>query len=176
MSLGDYRHGEIVALLAPTLGEERAGEVVRDALTALRVTGDAIARRDVARTLEHIGRTPGFVGSVARFALARVMVKDAVMVKEAGEARRTVPPPGPRPVKDEILGRSELTALLASSLGEEKAKEVVEEALRKLGALHDTFPLSQGVAALDELARSEGLVGVTARFAKARLLLRASKP
>jgi hypothetical protein len=58
-------------------------------------------------------------------------------------------------------------------LGHEHGGEVLAEAAVRLGLQPEQVEFAQALELLDELAGSEGLVGVVARFAKARLLLRA---
>jgi hypothetical protein len=172
MSDVSYTPQDVVALLAPTLGEERALELVRGALGSLGVVEAAFPGTDVVRVLELIGRSPGFVGSVARFALARFTLKDA----NAAQLPLHSSASGLRAVRGEALSRSELTDLLAPTLGEEKSDELVLETLRRLGYPLDVFSLPQGLAVLENLALVEGLVGVAASFARAHLLMRAPKP
>ncbi len=172
MSDDQHTPEELVTLLAATLGEERAQELVLGAMGQLGITTAFLPSDDVVRVLELIGHTPGFVGSVSRFALARFTLKDAAH----GSGPRLSSGSSLRAVKDEVMGRHELTELLAPTVGLEKSDEVVLEGLRRLGFPLDAFSLSQGLAVLDHLALTEGLVGVAARFAKAHLLMRAPKP
>ncbi|MGH7282892.1 MAG: hypothetical protein ACRELY_15315 [Polyangiaceae bacterium] len=68
---------------------------------------------------------------------------------------------------------SELIAFFTPSLGEEKARETVHGAIARLRFEGKTvFDRAQSLRLLEELAREEGIVGVAARFAKARILLR----
>jgi hypothetical protein len=57
-------------------------------------------------------------------------------------------------------------------LGDQKAEEVVAEASAKLRLRGEWFSLRATHALLEELAAEPGIVGVTARFAKARLAMR----
>ncbi len=166
-----YTLDDLVALLAPTLGEERARELVRGALASLSLSEAAFPSQDAIRVLELIGRSPGFIGSVSRFALARFTLRDAT--SSAPRPRSSTS--GLRGVKNDALARHELTDLLAPTLGQEKSEEAVLEVLRMLGIPPDTFSFAQALAVLDALARSEGLVGVAARFAKAHVLMRAPR-
>jgi hypothetical protein len=168
---GHYKFDDLVALLAPTLGEERARELVRGALTTLSVSEDDLASHDAIRAMELIGRTPGFVGSVSRFALARFTLKDATSAAFRPRSSTS----GLRSPKNDALARHELTDLLAPTLGQEKSEEAVLEVLRRLGFPLDVFSLNQALSVLEALASSQGLVGVAARFAKAHLLMRAPK-
>ena len=72
---------------------------------------------------------------------------------------------GPVPV-------DELVAFFTSSAGEEKAREVVQAALVALHFAHkNTLERTEALAVLDHLAADPGIVGVAARFAKARIIL-----
>jgi hypothetical protein len=62
--------------------------------------------------------------------------------------------------------------LLAPALGTEKAREAIEHAAAKRGIdLTSGLTYNGALAVLDELTTIEGIVGVVARFAKARFLL-----
>ena len=171
MNVGQYGEHDLVALLAPTLGRERAQELVHGALEALNIAAATFGAKDAVRILELIGHNPGFVGSVARFVLARFTLKDG----PASTPRPRISTSAVRAVRDGALGREALAALLAPTLGQEKSDEVILEVLKELALPLETVSLSQGLAVLDRLALSEGLVGVASRFAKAHLLLRAPK-
>ena len=68
---------------------------------------------------------------------------------------------------------SELIAFFTPSLGDEKARETVHGAISRLRFEGKaTFDRAESLRLLEELAREEGIVGVAARFAKARILLR----
>lgn len=67
----------------------------------------------------------------------------------------------------------ELIAFFTPSVGEEKARESVGGALSRLHFAHkNTLDRVEALAVLDEIASTIGIVGVAARFAKARILLR----
>ncbi len=66
----------------------------------------------------------------------------------------------------------DLVPLLSQTIGEEKAREVIESAASSLGLSLANGLLESGVLALlDEIANSPGIVGITARFAKSRVHL-----
>ena len=171
MNDGQYAEHDLVALLAPTLGRERAQELVRGALETLNIAGATFSAKDAVRILEVIGRNSGFVGSVSRFVLARFTLNEG----PASSPRPRSSMSASRGTKDEAIGRNELAALLAPTLGQEKSDEVILEVLKELALPLETVSLSQGLAVLDRLALSEGLMGVASRFAKAHLLMRAPK-
>ncbi|MEO8876317.1 MAG: hypothetical protein ABI461_12080 [Polyangiaceae bacterium] len=71
------------------------------------------------------------------------------------------------------LSVEEIVAFFMSSVGEEKARDVVHAAVVQLHLAHKlTLDRTDALALLDHLAADPGIVGVAARFAKARTLLR----
>lgn len=70
-----------------------------------------------------------------------------------------------------LIARLDITALLATSIGEEKAKAVVESAATEL-LLPDPMSTAEAMAVLEHIAGQEGLVGVAARFARSRAIFR----
>jgi hypothetical protein len=71
------------------------------------------------------------------------------------------------------LSVEELFAFFIPSVGEEKAREAVGTALTRLHFAHkNTLDRAEALAVLDEIATTSGIIGVAARFAKARILLR----
>jgi hypothetical protein len=82
-------------------------------------------------------------------------------------------PPPSRAASTGPLSVEELVAFFTSSVGEEKAREAVGAALSRLHFTHkNTLDRVEALAVLDEIALAPGIVGVAARFAKARILLR----
>jgi hypothetical protein len=69
------------------------------------------------------------------------------------------------------LSRTALVDMLAESLGTEKAAQVVADGTAKLGISTPDFDRDQALKILEQLATEPGLVGVVARFAKARVIL-----
>ncbi len=61
----------VAALLAPTLGGERAGTLVREAATSLNLGSDVDLDQALV-LLEQIARMPGVTGIAARFAKTRI--------------------------------------------------------------------------------------------------------
>ncbi len=66
---------------------------------------------------------------------------------------------------------SELQHML-SALGDAKARDVVSKAARDLRIISGELDSRQALQILDLIAVEPGLVGITARFAKARAILR----
>lgn len=73
-----------------------------------------------------------------------------------------------------VMGRPEVAALLAQSVGREKAQEAVDTAAADLKLAPGPLRRDDVLAVLEHLARHPGLLGVTARFARSRLLLKQS--
>ena len=66
---------------------------------------------------------------------------------------------------------AELAALLSQNLGMEKALELVSAAAKEL-TFGAELTMEQGLEILERIAVQPGLVGIAARFAKSRVLLR----
>ena len=66
---------------------------------------------------------------------------------------------------------TELAALLSQNLGTEKATELVVAAAKEL-AFAEPMSTTQCLEVLERIAVQPGLVGIAARFAKSRVLLR----
>jgi len=159
-----YSLDDLTALISPTLGHERSVELLREALGALEIRGAVISLVDARRVLEHLGKTAGVTGTVARFALARLALVD----------------PRPSPThqgrtSEPMLSRGEIAALLAPTIGEEKSNAVVTHALARAGFPREMVTLSQALDTLENLGGAEGLVGVAARFARMRLQARQTR-
>ena len=69
------------------------------------------------------------------------------------------------------ISREDVVDLLSASLGTVKAEHAVRAAATAL-QLGDSFPLDQALALLDKIAMEPGIVGITARFARTRAVLR----
>jgi hypothetical protein len=66
---------------------------------------------------------------------------------------------------------AELAALLSQNLGMEKALDLVGSAAKEL-SIGAELSMEQGLEILERIAVQPGLVGIAARFAKSRVLLR----
>jgi hypothetical protein len=67
------------------------------------------------------------------------------------------------------MRRSQLVGLLAPTLGMEKSEDVISGAAKRLRiSLGDELTVAHAAAILDDLAQTGGIVGVVARFVKAR--------
>ena len=71
--------------------------------------------------------------------------------------------------KNGTLHRNALVALLAPSLGQEKATQLVIEASTELGLSGVEFGVDEAGRIFDHLAQIPGLTGITASLARSRL-------
>lgn len=73
---------------------------------------------------------------------------------------------------DSIRPRSVIASYLAKAMGEESADETVRDVANELDVGPDEFTAEQALLILEEIAQRPGLVGITARYAKARVHIR----
>jgi hypothetical protein len=66
---------------------------------------------------------------------------------------------------------NEVAALIAPSLGDEKARAIVADTARSLGMTSAQLENAQCLRLLDAIALQPGIVGISARFAKSRFHL-----
>ena len=148
---------DLVAMMASSVGEEKAREAVT---AAVRTLGTA----QIETVLDALALEPGVIGVAARFVRARAEGPGAG-------------PPSPRAAqgsqqpRTSTIDADQIAGLFAPSLGEEKSREIVREALRQNGAPLVGIDQARALEVLEGLASERGIVGVTARFAKARLIL-----
>lgn len=179
MSAGDRATlADLVALLAPTLGQEKSEEVVAEAARSVGILVDEFSASRAHALLDQLGRSPGMVGVAARFARTRFEVRphDGEPVEEppvssGGTRRESKPSSGRMEAVPQRIERKQIVGLLAPTLGDEKSEEVVLAAVTRRQLPEETLDQQQALAVLEDLAAQHGLVGVTARFAKARLIL-----
>ncbi|MBK8257513.1 MAG: hypothetical protein IPK82_33195 [Polyangiaceae bacterium] len=157
---------ELVSLLAPTLGQEKAAEVVERATEELAVGSGPFDRREADMIVDKLAGAPSIVGIAARIVRKRASFTDEPAPQSPVPPSAASGPPSNSPDK-----RADIVNLLANGIGKEKSREVVEAACKKLGvtSLGDARTVNR---VLEELATMPGQVGVTARFAKARFALR----
>lgn len=70
-----------------------------------------------------------------------------------------------------VRTREELIDLLSPSLGREKAVQIVRAQCEALELSEDNFDHAAALQVLERVAAEPGLVGISARFLKSRLLL-----
>ena len=61
--------------------------------------------------------------------------------------------------------------MLSPSLGQKKAEALIIEAAQGLGLSTDLLARSDALRIMEKIAEKDGIVGVTARFAKSRVHL-----
>ncbi len=124
--------------------------------------------------LDELARTPGMVGIAARFARSRLdAVRTPPHTAAAGpSSARTAPSSGRLTPTTVTVTAADVAALIASAMGTDRAREIVLDAARCLGLPPDRLDKAQAMALLDHLAIEPGVVGLCARFGKARLILR----
>ena len=143
----------ITRILAPAVGEERASELVDERARRVLGTSGVLTDKDAQTLLHAFAGEQGPVGAAARLALRRAKMNDAT------------------PRADAVTLAS-ISAMLEPALGAEKAHAVVVETAARIGVIGDACTRAQASRVFEELAAMDGLVGVSARFAKARFLLR----
>jgi hypothetical protein len=154
---------EITVLLASALGQEKSDEVVVTAARELGFSGSLYGPDEVRAIFDKLVAAEGLVGVVARFAVTRGDV-NRLAAKARPPSERQLPAAMPAPAVD-------LLSLLAPALGAEKARDATEAAAAKLGLDARHLSRDEALRLLDLLASTDGIVGVVARFAKARFLL-----
>lgn len=65
--------------------------------------------------------------------------------------------------------------MLAQSLGVQQASEIVDRVAWKMGLRDTDYSSEQILSILEELASQPGTVGIVARFAKVRFILKMSQ-
>lgn len=173
---------DVAFLLASALGQHKSDELVASTASALGLTRAAYTASDVRGIFGKLVTTDGLVGVVARFAVSRGDVDKLVAraEKAAASAARSATDGhgGASPSNDAGLspasarGPSEIVLLISPALGLEKAREAIGQAATRRG-IDPSVPFSHAdaLAVLDEMTKVDGIVGVVARFAKARFLL-----
>jgi hypothetical protein len=76
---------------------------------------------------------------------------------------------------DATYSREELVAILSGSISEAVAAASIVQHARALGISTAAFTFTEAQAILERIAQEPGLVGIAARFAKARVALQWTK-
>lgn len=160
---------ELTKLLAAALGQEKSDEVVVSTARSLGCGPLYFSPPEVRALFEALSKAEGLIGVVARFAVSRGDV-DALVEKAMTESSRHPAAYEHSSAKLRIAA-VDLLPLLAPALGTEKARDAVTTTAQRLRFDLQSLTRDQALTVLDELAQSEGIVGVVARFAKARFLL-----
>jgi hypothetical protein len=192
---GTVSWARIAEMLAPTLGWEKSTEVVGEAAARLELPSEAMTLAQAIQLLGELGRAAGMVGIAARFARSRLdgprppppvsVIRPstpppssrsretrAVTIAESPRLPTFDAPPSSRKPPETTVTAHEIASLLAVALGAEKALELVLGAARRLGIAPERIDKQHAMALLDQLAGEPGVIGLCARFTKARLILR----
>lgn len=78
----------------------------------------------------------------------------------------------PLATQPRVVSEDELTTSLSGSVGQEKARDAVRSEAIRLGLLGGSFTEEEALRVLGMIADVEGILGVTARFARSRLMAR----
>ena len=159
---------DVAVLLASALGQDKSAEVVASSARRLGISHGGFTADDVNAIFEILVKLEGLVGVVARFAVSRGDV--AKLIAKAAETQSS---PSPQPRRASTV---DIMPLISPALGTEKARDAIAHAAARRG-IHVDAGLSHSdvLAILDEMTKVEGIVGVVARFAKARFLLNPSE-
>lgn len=168
---------DCAVLLASALGQDKSDEVVVSTARTLGIARSGYTAEDVRAIFDKLVKAEGLVGVVARFAVSRgdvdKLIARAPKVLPPVQVGRpqfrvgTAPPAAPASTE-----RVDLMHFLAPALGAEKARDAIEQAASRRGVDFSAGLSHAGaLAVLDEMTKVEGIVGVVARFAKARFLL-----
>ena len=170
---------DVAVLLTSALGQDKSDEVVSTAARSLGFVRGTFSGEEIRAIFERLVKSEGLVGVVARFAVSRgdvdELVARAPQRTDALTARRLHFEAGGRPLggaSSPSPASIDLMPLLAPALGAEKARDAIVAAAARRGVdIAAGLSQSGALEVLDEMARIEGIVGVVARFAKARFLL-----
>lgn len=171
---------DIASLLFPSLGKEKSEEEVLEAAKSLGLVGRAVFSVKEGRSIvHHLASKTGLVGVVSRFAISRgEFHKLVTRVGVGGDAsdrpthRKKDLDSGTSPGSPRgSHSRVDVAALLAPSLGADKARELVSTTAQRLGLNAMELSRDQALMLLESIAMMSGLAGVVARFAKASLTL-----
>jgi hypothetical protein len=167
----------LIEMLAATLGWEKSAEVVNATAQRLGLPAVLLTTMQATTLLAELAKAPGMVGVTARFARSRMELNGPPSAPSSGRASTPAPTSsdlGPasslRNVTRSLL-LGELVGLLAGTVGQERAEDAMLDSIRRLGLPSRALSRDQTLMVLDDLASLPGLVGVTARFAKARAIL-----
>lgn len=159
-----YTVSSLADLLAPTLGRDRASELVRETARDLRIDADELSEVHAELVLDQLAARPGSVGTAARFAARRAL------------GSKNDDPPSSQTRESQVetasVRRGDIEDLLGETLGAEHARALVGEHWAKARLSGVSCTNTQALAILERIGEQPGLVGVTARFAKARWHLR----
>ena len=170
---------DIAVLLASALGQDKSDEVVVSAARAAGISRSAYLGDDIREIFDRLVKAEGLVGVVARFAVSRGDVEKLIArvpkpppkkpgagQDAASNAREASPHSTPPSVAIDLMH------LIVPALGTEKARDAIQQAAARRGVdMSAGLTYNSALTVLDEMTKVDGIVGVVARFAKARFLL-----
>lgn len=185
---------ELVLALAPSLGDEKSAEVINAALAKLGFEEAVLDPAQVDAVLDLLASERGLVGVAARVAKQRSRVfsddPTVMLTSESSSSMRrslwprnttdprlyesssTLRAPSMPPSAPSRVRVKDLVRMLAASIGDVKGEEVVKATLARLSLSESEVSRDEALEVLEILAKEAGVIGVTARFAKARMLLK----
>lgn len=156
--------------MVDSVGEERATEAVSGAARVLGLGTTHLSPLQVQAIYEFLAKASGLVGITARATLRK---GDPPSMDAPGSSERLATlPDDVRTATGTRLAYAEIYALFSPCVGDEKAGELVRAAIVELCLSPRTLGKEEVLELLEHLASEPGIVGVTARFAKARIILR----
>ena len=72
---------------------------------------------------------------------------------------------------NQVFTAADLADMLARTLGDEKAKAIVDDAIGKMGFSAAEISRPEALALFEQISAQPGIVGISARFAKSRVHL-----
>ncbi|MDB5214937.1 MAG: hypothetical protein JWO86_2864 [Myxococcaceae bacterium] len=170
---------DIAVLLASALGQDKSDEVVATAARAAGIMRSAYVADDIRSIFDRLVKAEGLVGVVARFAVSRgdverliARVPKQVSAPQVGRPDFGAAAQAQSPQSVAPAVAIDIMHLIVPALGTEKAREAIEQAAARRGVdIATGLSYNGALAVLDEMTKVEGIVGVVARFAKARFLL-----
>jgi hypothetical protein len=161
------------------VGWEKSQEAVSATIRRLGLDGDELDSDQVTRVLEDLALEEGIIGVTARVLLTKAS-KNSTSRPDMAPPSTTTPPPPSAPSDDApasvrlaaTIGVHEVIAQLAPLLGADRAEAAIHATLRKLGLPRERIDHEQAVRLLDDLGHQDGLIGMTVRFARTRVLAR----
>lgn len=190
-STSDLTYRDVSSLLAATLGWEKSEEVVLNAARSLGLDPNRLMAEEARAILGMLAGAPGIIGVTARFARSRADFTHRAPPRSS----RASDPPSSGPIykatqsPDEpaksfrissygtdaragSISIADITALFTPHVGAVKSSETVAAAARMLGIHGDRIAAAEAERLLESLSKQDGMIGVTARVAKARLPLK----
>jgi hypothetical protein len=172
----------LVSMLAPSVGNERARAATLSALAALGAREATLDEEDARRVFAYLQGVGGLTGIAARRALTTLTASDPVdrsvttpmapLDKPRGLGLSDEAVTNEQRPKVSALTRRDIADLLEHAVGRAEAEAAVERASKSVG-FQGSGSLAEAMKVLEAIAAEPGLVGVAARFAKARLAPRA---